>query len=299
MPVQAFTDVDDSSEFGDVSVDIEDPISEISPEWQTTDHKNKQCDYVIDELNLTEAQGSWLKESCSIVDSEFRDIKMFHVTKKCNYVAGLNALFMFARLIGTSNKKQTILESMPDLSEENVTYISEMCDAVQSYLTSKESISKTHKQYLVYGFALHLMGDVYAHRVKVKKTCITNWGLTDTSSKKYFQTEDFKSSTLSEFKQKVLSGDIYTADIKNYMLDSGNVFKLNYTISESKTTTTPGLVYTDNTTFMPKRFTAAKEASVSFVKNVRNSNKDFNDVDFYLDDYSLTLYKFSEYQSVI
>lgn len=58
------------------------------------------------------------------------------------------------------------------------------------------------------------------------------------------------------------------------------------------------LRYPDNPTFMPKRFTAAKQASVSFVQKAKNGNS-FNGVDLFLDDYNLSLHRYSEYLPLI
>lgn len=59
------------------------------------------------------------------------------------------------------------------------------------------------------------------------------------------------------------------------------------------------MVYIDNKTFMPKRFSAAKQASVSFMTHVRKSGSSFNDVGFYRDTYSLTIENFAAYKASI
>lgn len=295
IPVNA-TSADDSLNTSDSVSENYDESNSPLLRWRNTDHKNKLCEYVIDQLKLTQTQGNWIKETCSAADDKYSDVAMLHDKKGCNYIAGLNAIYMFARMVNSTNKLSKILSSMPNISESDKTKVTILCDTLQKYLDDKGSISKEHKQYLIYGFGLHMIEDLYAHRIQVKTACLTDWGKTDTSSTKYFQTRDFIPSKLNEFKQNIKEGTIYTSDIKRWMYDDGRTFKINYEISGKKTTTRPGNVYIDNPTFMPRRFAAAKKASVSFMTYVRKSDSSFSDIVFYRGTYNLTIYKFSEYK---
>lgn len=41
-----------------------DPSGGIVPYWGTSDHVNKQCEYVISQLGLSSSQAAWLKDGC-------------------------------------------------------------------------------------------------------------------------------------------------------------------------------------------------------------------------------------------
>lgn len=289
-------------------IDFTNPEDSIDPQWSISDHKNDICAYVASQLNLTSSQKSWIQTSCAAADSAYKDVRAFHARIRVygsdkdgdgnipvNYLAALKALWMFARLIGTENKTQTVLNNLPNVDSKNREYIKTMCQTVQSYLKSQGSITKEHKQYLVYGFALHLIGDIYAHRILVKKTCVDNehWNTKDTSTNKYFQSKDFAEP--QKLQNNVLNGTVYTQEIKTYMKKNAT-FSIN---DGTGTTNKANKVYTDNKTFMPKRFAAAKKASVSFMTHVRKSGGDFSDVSFYRDTYSLTIQSFATYKASI
>ena len=87
-----------------------------------------------------------------------------------------------------------------------------------------------------------------------------------------------------------------TAPDSNYKKSKG--FHAREALNTGGQTDNPSKVYADNPTFMPKRFNAAKQASVSFVQKAKNG-KNFSGVDLFLDDYNLSLHKYSEYLPLI
>lgn len=101
--------------------------------------------------------------------------------------------------------------------------------------------SAKKKQYYIMGFATHLLGDLYAHRLIVPVSTIEK--NTDGQRKNQFISSDFKN--YSNFKNKVKKGSIQFRDIKEY------------TKSDS-----PSL-YEDNINFVSKRY---KIESVSAIE---------------------------------
>lgn len=273
--------------------------SGISPLWLNTDHRDAQCNYVINQLGLNSNQSSWLKEGATAPDSYYSEIKGFHARPKTNYMACLKAIFMYAQLVGNNDtgtsKKQAILNSMPNISSDDKTFISEMVQSMNNFIDGKGSTTVNQRKYIAYGFGLHLVGDMFAHRVMIKESNLNNWGTKDTTSNKYLQDRDFLSNRIADLKADIKANKVYTAGIKDYMPADGT---RTYQLNTGGTTTKASRVYPDNPTFMPKRFNAAKQASVSFVQKAKNG-KSFNGVDLFLDDYNLSLHRYSEYLPLI
>ncbi len=141
---------------------------------------------------------------------------------------------------------------------------------------------------------------MYAHRIMVKEANLNKWGTDDSSSNKYLQDRDFINNKILTVKAEIKAGKVNTGTLKNYMpaRNSGYKFKLNFAVNGKTTTENPGLVYPDNPTFMPKRFKAVKDASVSFVQKVRGGGS-FNNIDLFLDDYNLSLHNYNSYKASI
>lgn len=188
-----------------------DPSGGIVPYWGTSDHVNKQCEYVISQLGLSSSQAAWLKDGCGCVDGKFSNIRGFHAKKKTNYLACIKALFMFGQLVGKNDtgltKKEVVFQAMPKL---------------------------------------------------------------DAAAKQ---------------------------DIVDMFDDNTHTYTTNYPKLGTKVKVAAP-VYEDNPLFMPKRFNAAKQASVSFIKQIR-TNSNFNTVNFYLGNYNLNFDKFNEFQAII
>lgn len=298
-----FLDETSTSSTEDTTEDNNNPLLR----WRTTDHMDKQCDYVATKLNLSSSQKSWIKETCKLADTgSYKKLALLHAKRSANYLAGLRTVFVFARNIGKSNILNDIIltEKMNNLSDKQRENVIALYNAMNSYINSKGSISKEHKQYLLYGFGLHIVGDMFSHRTIVKKITLTDWGKTDTSSIKYFHDRDFNPTKLQSFKSEISNGTLYTAKIRDFMVtndtsDSSHTYKINYSINGKKTTTNCEQVYTDNPTFMPKRFSAVKDASVSFMTQVRKSGSSFSDINFYLSNYNLELHNYNSYVSEI
>ena len=270
------------------------------------------CENVIDELKLTSSQASWIKETCYAADKSYLDVEMLHArgrlkyyydppTKDCNYIAGLNAIFKFSQLIGTSNKKEKILNSMPNISASDKTKVENLCDVMQSYLMNKSGISKEHKQYLIYGFGIHAMGDLFSHRAIVPSSTLLTLEnpKADTSKIKYFQSEDFNANILADFKSKVNAGEVYTSVIRTWMVTTSSDENHTYSINYRKgTTKNPGIVYCDNPTFMPDRLDAASSASRSFVVQARKADGSFSNVGFATSTYHIHLHNLATYKKL-
>lgn len=275
----------------------------IVPYWGTSDHVNKQCEYVISQLGLSSSQAAWLKDGCGCVDGKFSNIRGFHAKKKTNYLACIKALFMFGQLVGKNDtgltKKEVVFQAMPKLDDIAKKDIVDMFDSINNYFESKGSTSKEQRRYIAYGFGLHLLGDMYAHRVLVKVANLQKWDYKDTSTNKYLQPEDFIDSKENTLKSLITEGKtITTARLKDYMFDDNtHTYTTNYPKLGTKVKVAAP-VYEDNPLFMPKRFNAAKQASVSFIKQIR-TNSNFNTVNFYLGNYNLNFDKFNEFQAII
>lgn len=270
------------------------------PYFNKTGHVDIQCNYVISSLGLTAEQGALLKETCSIVDSSpiFQNVRGLHARKNAegasNYLANLKALFLSAQLIDKVEVlDETVLLQMPNISAKDRTDVREVIRAIQKYFSGK-NLSSEQKLYLISGLAVHLTGDMYAHRAMLKKASITDWGKPDRADHKYFQTRDFKKATRNEFKEKVNAGQLCTVDMKKYMQDEGFEFRL----YGGQTVKTRGPVYIDNLTFMPNRITTAQRTAYSFVKAVRSGGK-FSDVTYHRDDFNIDLENFSAYKTAV
>lgn len=264
----------------------------IEPRYNSTEHQ-EQCDYVAQQLNLSSQQTAWMKESTSIVDSKFKSAEGFHARKGTNYLANLKALFLFSKSLGSGGDMiSNIINKMPNLSSTEEHHIRIMFESILEYFASKPGASLEQQRFYVYGFAIHLTGDMFAHRVLIKKSTLNSWGQADTSTKKNFQNRDFLDSKRADFKNAIKNEQLYMTDMKAYMQPEGFTFKI-----FGGTTTRRGAVYIDNTTFMPNRFMAAKKTAASFVKNALNGS--FNDISYHRGEYNLTLENFSTYKSVI
>lgn len=272
--------------------------SGISPLWLNTDHRDAQCNYVISQLGLNSNQASWLKEGATAPDSYYGGVEGFHARKKPNYLACLKAIFMYSQLVGNNDsgqsKKQIILNSMPNIDARDKDYISKVIEKMNTFIDGKGSTTVNQRKYIAYGFGLHLVGDMFAHRVMVKVANLNNWGTKDTASNKYLQDRDFIQSQIPAVKAAIQANQVDTASLKEYMPANGHTWTLN----TGGTTDQASRVYPDNPTFMPKRFNAAKQASVSFVQKAKNGSA-FSGVDLFLDDYNLSLFKYSEHISKI
>lgn len=308
---ESVTVEDDTESRNTDEVIIEDEITEvpdeetsntesgISPLWLNTDHRDAQCNYVISQLGLNSNQASWLKEGATAPDSYYSETKGFHARAVTNYMACLKAIFMYSQLLGNNDtglsKKQVILNSMPNISSKDKTFISDMVRDMNNFIDGKGSTTVNQRKYIAYGFGLHLVGDMFAHRVMIKESNLNKWGTKDTTSNKYLQDRDFLSNRIADLKADIKANKVYTASIKEYMPEDGT---RTYTLNTGGTTTKASRVYPDNPTFMPKRFNAAKQASVSLVQKAKNG-KNFSGVDLFLDDYNLSLHKYSEYLPLI
>lgn len=278
--------------------DINNTESEISPRWANPDHRDAQCNYVISQLGLNSNQASWLKEGATAPDSNYKTSKGFHAREATNYMACLKAIFMYSQLLGNNDtglsKKQVILNSMPNISSNDKGYISEMVQNMNTFIDGKGSTSVNQRKYIAYGFGLHLVGDMFAHRVMVKQANLDKWGNGDTPTNKYLQDRDFIKDRIPELQAAIRANQIFTAKLNDYMPPKGHTWDLN----TGGQTDMPSKVYADNLTFMPKRFNAAKQASVSFVQKAKNG-KNFSGVDLFLDDYNLSLHRYGEYLPLI
>lgn len=234
------------------------------------------------------------------MDTKYNGVNAFHATQNKNYMAALKAIFMFAQLIGTNgsiSKKQQILNAMPNIDSTTRNDVDQIVTSINQYIDSKGSTSKEQKKYIAYGFRLHLMGDIYAHRTLVKKA---NWDKRDTqddATHKYLQMKDFQEGIEETLGDNIATGSVTTGALKDYMRGDGYTYITNYP-QKGTVVTKMSRVYPDNPYFMPKRVDAMKRASVSFVKQARQGSN-FTDVVFFLGEYNISLGNFDMYKSSI
>ena len=282
-----------TEEDNDVGIPEDEEPIETTPNFNPDRHQD-QCNYVGSNLGLSATQIAWMTETARAADSKaYEGIKGFHARKGTNYLTNLKALFWYSRLLGKSNDIVTdVINRMPALSSDEKSVMRQMCNAVKSFLESKQGITQEQQKYHVYGFAIHLTGDIFAHRVLIKKSTLDSWNQPDSPTRKNLQAEDFIQATRSQFKEAIRNGQLYMVDMKPYMQPEGFQFKINY--PTERTTDRQGEVYIDNPTFMPNRIEAAKKTALSFVQNALNGS--FSQVKYYREEYNFTLENFAAYK---
>lgn len=202
-----------------------------------------------------------------------------------NYVAALNLLYMmaseaasspytlggksgawtFVNNYDTTHTKDTICwaDDLTDIREAVylAMYYDDIRDKNGEYLTRVEdgitkkigiakklgATNKAKKGYIIMGFAIHLMGDIYAHRTMVPTTACDK-----TSTGYVLKQSDFED--WSDFEARVEDFVVEFRDIKEYMVNKSNS------------------VYEDKVSFYPERYAATKSSVASLIKRFNNDN---------------------------
>lgn len=278
---------------------------EITPYFSSVGHVDRQCAYVVSHLNLNAQQRAVMEKAARDADSLYGGVRGFHARKNkdgsSNYLANLKALEICGvRIDKEPNLKSYVLGRMPNISAKDKDDVGKMIDATLSYVNDKaKNYTREQKRYAIAGFGIHLLGDMFAHRAMIKKVWLSNWGSTDTTTNKYFQTSDFKPDRLEEFKAKIREGKLCTVDMKPYMKDTVTGYFYHERRKEWVQAQTKGQLYIDNIHFMPGRIKAAERAAASFVETVFVTGIGFPDINYYLKEYNLDLENFAQYKAAL
>lgn len=224
--------------------------------------------------------GSYKADTYAMHNREdpYREVVQLHAIK--NYVANLKILWKYAKLVKNSQEdiRSAILDSMPNLNTtdvENANILIDTIPLIFDFYSAKydvTTVSNFEKKYLVIGLAIHLIGDIYAHRTYIP----ASYGNVDVANQ-YFTASHFVD--FSKFITKVSTGEMLPTQTKNYMLDD---------LPNAKNT-----YYEDNISFIPQRYALSKVTSKNFVRNILISGNTFSPS--YIDRTDISLYAFDIY----
>ncbi|WP_029324080.1 hypothetical protein [Butyrivibrio sp. AE3004] len=224
--------------------------------------------YVMEYFSNHSSKNQALIQKCLLFGSENADNALLHnkeVDKVQlhgfkNYILSLNALWLYARKISISNQtdancRAQIVNELPMKNQNerrDIDILLQTIPEIYKLYKQKNGNNPTNfeKQYLVLGLALHLIGDIYAHRT-VLTLQLYKQAIKDGTMKK----SDF-SKRYDEFITKVRNGEIHCSNIDVYMNNPGN-----------------NMLYEDNTAFLPNRYKYSRASAKKFISNyVRNGS---------------------------
>lgn len=198
-----------------------------------------------------------------------------------NYVANLKAVWKYSKLIYSHSDeycRSHIKNSMPNLTKNEKEQLDTLLKTIPNiYKHYKNKYghapSKLEKKYLVMGLAIHLIGDIYAHRTIVPVY------YADTPNT-YFKPAHF--INYPAFIDDVKRGNLRTSKITSYLKED--------------LPRTRNLYYEDNTDFIPNRYVYSTETSKNFVSQILISGNNFS-AEYLLqsEDNDIRLYGFSSY----
>ena len=229
-------------DFGETSIiDKLQDLLQVSPLWSKDEHKNMCSNSVL------------MKEGAGYADKKFlKACPPLH--GKGNYKLNLEVLWKYASLMGQEKKKAKILACYPNRTKAEEDQVIVTCAACAKVLSLYGGgKTKKEKQDLILGFAIHLIGDTYAHDTLVDQSVLNKEGRKDTSKYVYLHKEHFYN--WNDFVEDVKKSKAITRLIKTYMLEKG-------TWKKDKQNS----VYEDEPKFMPARFSTAKQACTIFLK---------------------------------
>ena len=209
-----------------------------------------------------------LIHECLVFGSEKADNAKLHDTKMNkvqlhamgNYILHLNALWLYAKKISYNKtddncRDQVLNELRPIKQDEqkDLKVLLETIPEIYKLYKNEKGHNPTNfeKQYLVLGLALHLIGDIYAHR-----SIVTIEGVKQAISNGVMNKNDFRN--FDEFITKVKQGKIRCSRIDEEMKKKSNT------------------KYEDNSAFMPNRFLYSKKTCKSFISNYVKNDASFN-----------------------
>lgn len=192
--------------------------------WSGSVHAELAGNAASDWLELTSNQLKLIKAGAKAADYDtidgydgFRDANGFHGTG--NYVANLRCALKFVNVINNTknidtaySKAQALAESLPAYeSSSNAEILDDLlvrfwCLDVIDFSTEfdlTDNLTATSVKYKALGLCLHMVADIYAHRVRVPKTYADS-NFSDTTAKKYFSSLSSFSATTQAEKQALV-----------------------------------------------------------------------------------------------
>jgi hypothetical protein len=221
-----------------------------------------------------------------------------------NYIANLKYLNIFAKEIANHKDNDDIsadvyyadavARSSFSTSILNNSVFSQLSDMLKKILIENYTvdmstgISEGEKcKYIVLGFSMHLIGDLYAHRLIVPEKSL-NLSNKKIDPKTMFDPEDFNTDSMvsenpnlkgwTQFKADVIAGNVYFSGIKNYIKSD---------VKKS--------MYEDSPDFYPERFYEAIYSATCYLSHF---DEDFN-INILSPAGSLKLYNYSTYYNAV
>lgn len=225
--------------------------------------------------------GSYKADNAALHNSK-ENIVQLHGIK--NYEVHLKVLWKYAKLVQYDDVDTRILNSMKNLTDSEKVNVDKLLETIpvifdlykEKYGISGE-LTNLEKKYLVIGLAMHNIGDTYAHRALVPLSYSENM-------EKYFNPGLFKD--YDGLKAAIVSRELYTTAIVKYMRDQ---------FADKNAPIKPNKYYEDNTDFMPERYTASKNTSITFLDQINIKGNNFS-TDYY-DVSEVELYNFEKFSN--
>lgn len=191
-----------------------------------------------------------------------------HAVYKTNYLTNLKVLWKYAKLAPTYTCTQVetkIENSMTNLNSDDYDDMETLFETIRDLYSAYKShnhlnrdLTKRERKYLVMGFALHLIGDIYAHA-----TIIPNSYGANINNNPYFDKNDFISTDdFNTCMSKIVSGD----GTDHFRVTECNKYLKNHDNSK----------YEDNKSFMPQRIKLAKYSAIKFISRIQTSGQNFS-----------------------
>ena len=140
-------------------------------------------------------------------------------------------------------------------------------------LTSRE------RKYLIMGFALHLIGDIYAHR-----GCVPSIYASDSYFNSYINNNGYiKASKISQLKSLIGQGNFYCT--KFYNNNENNSYIDMDAVHEDHPDWSGNDVFEDNIDFIPQRYYISMMSAQNFVSEILISGNTFHASDIVLDNH--------------
>lgn len=265
------------------------------PQWMTglgdeTGHSD-MIGYIMTEFSNEPANKKEIIRQCLLYGSYKADTSNMHNSANNivqlhairNYVANLKALWKYSKLIYSHTDTycyNNIINTMPNLTSQEQQDLSILLNTVPNIYTHYQNKfghapSKLEQKYLVMGLALHLIGDIYAHRTFVP----SYYGNPSTASQ-YWTQSHF--SNYNGLLTAASAGTLLCTQIDDYM--------------NSNLPNSLNSYYEDNADFIPNRYVYSKMTCKKFVHEIRISGNTFSS-SYILRNNSddIVLYNFSTY----
>lgn len=204
--------------------------------------------------------GSYKADTANMHNSS-QNIVQLHAIR--NYVANLKALWKYSKLIYSHTDTycyNNIINTMPNLTSQEQQDLSILLNTVPNIYAHfqnkfNHAPSKLEQKYLVMGLALHLIGDIYAHRTIVP----SYYGDSDLADS-YWNENHF--SNYDELLSAASAGTLLCTKIDEYMRNDLPNSLNSY--------------YEDNIDFIPNRYIYSKRTCKKFVHEILISGNNFS-----------------------